>query len=144
MKIFLLEDELSQQIRVEKHIAEIAKELEIKLEVISTIDGFKDYKDVNVTLKPNRLETLFPNPSTGGNLNVQYKINEANSAYLMITSYYMTGATSYNYIIDKDATEKNIEQYGYKPEQKVEITGALFTEFMDFLQLVLGRKKAVE
>ena len=26
----------SQQIRVEKHIAEIAKELEIKLEVIST------------------------------------------------------------------------------------------------------------
>ena len=25
MKIFLLEDELSQQIRVEKHIAEIAK-----------------------------------------------------------------------------------------------------------------------
>lgn len=33
MKIFLLEDELSQQIRVEKHIAEIAKELEIKLEV---------------------------------------------------------------------------------------------------------------
>ena len=36
MKIFLLEDELSQQIRVEKHIAEIAKELEIKLEVIST------------------------------------------------------------------------------------------------------------
>ncbi len=33
---FLLEDELSQQIRVEKHIAEIAKELEIKLEVIST------------------------------------------------------------------------------------------------------------
>ena len=27
MKIFLLEDELSQQIRVEKHIAEIAKEL---------------------------------------------------------------------------------------------------------------------
>ena len=47
MKIFLLEDELSQQIRVEKHIAEIAKELEIKLEVISTIDGFKDYKDVN-------------------------------------------------------------------------------------------------
>lgn len=80
-----------------------------KLEVISTIDGFKDYKDVNVTLKPNRLETLFPNPSTGGNLNITYKINEANSAYLMITSYYMTGATSYNYIIDKDATEKNID-----------------------------------
>lgn len=33
-------------------------------------------------------------------------------------------------------TEKNIENYGYKPEQKVEITGALFTEFMDFVQLV--------
>ena len=45
MKIFLLEDELSQQIRVEKHIAEIAKELEIKLEVISTgkISEFENY-----------------------------------------------------------------------------------------------------
>ena len=45
MKIFLLEDELSQQIRVEKHIAEIAKELEIKLEVISTgkITEFENY-----------------------------------------------------------------------------------------------------
>lgn len=46
MKIFLLEDELSQQIRVEKHIAEIAKELEIKLDVISTgkITEFENYK----------------------------------------------------------------------------------------------------
>lgn len=45
MKIFLLEDELSQQIRVEKHIAEIAKELEIKLDVISTgkITEFENY-----------------------------------------------------------------------------------------------------
>ena len=35
----------SQQIRVEKHIAEIAKELEIKLEVISTgkISEFENY-----------------------------------------------------------------------------------------------------
>ena len=45
MKVFLLEDELSQQIRVEKHIAEIAKELDIKLEVISTgkISEFENY-----------------------------------------------------------------------------------------------------
>ena len=45
MKIFLLEDELSQQIRVEKHIVEIAKELEIKLEVISTgkLTEFENY-----------------------------------------------------------------------------------------------------
>lgn len=79
-----------------------------KLEVIS-LDGFKDYKDVEVTLKPNRLENLYPNPANSGNLNIRYKINEANSAYLMITSYYMSGGISNNYIIDKDDTEKNID-----------------------------------
>lgn len=79
-----------------------------KLEVI-TLDGFKDYKDVEISLKPNRLETLYPNPASSGNLNIKYKINEANSAYIMITSYYMSGGISNNYIIDKDATEKKID-----------------------------------
>ena len=56
MKIFLLEDELSQQIRVEKHIAEIAKKLEIKLEVISTgkISEFENYIQLSLIYKPNQ------------------------------------------------------------------------------------------
>lgn len=83
------------------------------LEVISSIDGFTNYSEVDIVLKPNRLETLFPNPSTGGNLNITYKINEAQSAYIMIFSYYMTGGISYNYIVDKDATEKNIDVSSY-------------------------------
>lgn len=34
-----------------------------KLEVIATTDGFKDYKEVEVTLKPSTLENIVPNPA---------------------------------------------------------------------------------
>ena len=83
-----------------------------KLEVIR-LDGFKDYKDVEVSLKPNRIEKLFPNPTATNNVNITYKINEAESAYIMINSYYMTGGISHNYIVNKDETEININLSNY-------------------------------
>ena len=45
MKIFLLEDELQQQLRVEKHIATIANELDLTIEMISTgkLSEFEEY-----------------------------------------------------------------------------------------------------
>jgi hypothetical protein len=89
------------------HIIEAIAE-KYTLKVID-IKGFETFREYDLKYKPNRLETLYPNPSTGGNLNIQYKINEANSAYIMIFSYYMNAGTSYNYIVDMSVAEKNID-----------------------------------
>ncbi len=78
-----------------------------KLEVISTTDGFKDYKEVEVSLKPSILESITPNPSNN-NANINYKINGANSAYLMVIGLLGNSGTSNNYILDLNSTETNL------------------------------------
>ncbi len=83
-----------------------------KLEVIATSDGFKDYKEVEVKLKPNTLENISPNPATN-NVLVSYKINGANSAYLMILGSYGTTNSSNNYILDLSSSETNINISNY-------------------------------
>ena len=64
-------------------------EQEFKLEVISLLDGYKDYAEVSVNIIPNenRIEELFPNPSTG-NLMVRCVFNNVSAAYLSISDYY--------------------------------------------------------
>ncbi len=83
-----------------------------KLEVVSSIDGFKDYSEVEVKLKPNRLESIVPNPAVGSSI-FNYKLNQASSAYLMIVSYYMGGGVSNNYILDTNSTETTINLNNY-------------------------------
>ena len=93
------------------HIADAVAE-KYTLRVLDT-DGFIGYKDVEIELKPNRIEKLFPNPTTTNNVNITYKINKAESAYIMINSYYMTGGISHNYIVNKEETEININLSNY-------------------------------
>lgn len=69
-----------------------------KLEVIALSDGFKDYKTVKLSYKPNRIETISPNP-TAGQIFVTYQINEGNNAYLAIVPV-AGGAVSNNYILN--------------------------------------------
>ena len=83
-----------------------------KLEVISTIDGFKDYTEVEVTLKPSTLENIVPNPATN-NVLVSYKLNGVNSAYLMVIGYYGSNGTSNNYILDTNSSETNLNVSNY-------------------------------
>ena len=83
-----------------------------KLEVIATTDGFKDYKEVEVTLKPSTLENIVPNPAIN-NVLVSYKLNGVSSAYLMIIGYYGGNGTSNNYILDINSTETNINISNY-------------------------------
>lgn len=83
-----------------------------KLEVISTVDGFKDYTEVEVTLKPNRFENIAPNPASS-DLTINYKLNDASSAYIMIFSYYVTNGLSYNYIVDVNASQTTIDVSNY-------------------------------
>jgi hypothetical protein len=83
-----------------------------KLEVISTIDGFKDYTEVEVTLKPSTLENIVPNPATN-NVLVSYKLNSVNSAYLMVIGYYGSNGTSNNYILYTNSSETNLNVSNY-------------------------------
>jgi hypothetical protein len=78
-----------------------------KLEVIAA-DGFKDYSEVEVKLKPNTLSTISPNPAIN-TVNVAYKLNDVSSAYLMIIGGYGTTGDSNNYILDLDSSGTNID-----------------------------------
>lgn len=83
-----------------------------KLEVISALDGFKDYKEVEVKLKPSTLENIVPNPASAS-VKISYKLNSASSAYLMVIGYYGSNGTSNNYILDANSTEINLNINNY-------------------------------
>jgi hypothetical protein len=84
----------------------------LKLEVISVVDGFKDYKEVEVTLKPSTLENITPNLATN-NITVSYKLNGLNSAYLIVLGYYGSNGTSNNYILDINSSQTNLNVSNY-------------------------------
>ena len=83
-----------------------------KLEVIATADGFKDYTEVEVKLKPSVLSFMAPNPATDV-VTIGYKINEGGTAYLMILGGYGTTSASNNYILDNTISEKTINLTNY-------------------------------
>ena len=82
-----------------------------KLEVIALADGYKDYSEVELTLKPNAIEVIYPNPANDV-LTVDYQINEGTSAYLSITGVYMSNMSN-NYILDIDQEEITIDVSNY-------------------------------
>ncbi len=83
-----------------------------KLEVIATADGFKDYTEVEIKLKPSSLSVISPNPASNL-INIKYNLNEVNSAYLMILSDCGIFDTSNNYILDLNTSEININLENY-------------------------------
>ena len=83
-----------------------------KLEIISEIDGYKDYAEVEVKLKPSIIESISPNPALN-QVQVNYKLNGINSAYLMVTSQYGTNGISNNYVLNTESNQNiiNISNY---------------------------------
>lgn len=77
-----------------------------KLEIISDLDGIKDYNEVEVKVKPYFIKSLVPNP-VSTHLNVHYKAVGAESAYLMIIN--KTTGSSNNYILDASLENVNID-----------------------------------
>lgn len=73
-----------------------------KLEIISDLDGLKDYDEVVVTVNPHRIISMTPNPLSSL-LTINYMIDGVTSAYIMIVNQ-ITGITD-NYILDKTTTE---------------------------------------
>lgn len=84
-----------------------------KLEVIATIDGFKDYTEVEVNFKPSTLGAISPNPATN-TVNINYKLNDVSSAYLMILGSYGTSGISNNYILNINSTNTDINISNYQ------------------------------
>lgn len=68
-----------------------------KLEIITDLDGFKDYDEIQVTVNPYLLQSLVPNPASNA-VTINYDAEAATSAYLMVTN--ISSSTSNNYILD--------------------------------------------
>ena len=81
-----------------------------KLEIIADSDGYKDYDEIEVKLKPSVIENISPNP-TSNEIQVNYKLNGINSAYLMIIGTY--GGASNNYILDINTFQTTINVANY-------------------------------
>lgn len=83
-----------------------------KLEIIADADGYKDYDEIEVKLKPSSIENISPNPSSN-TIQVNYKLNGINSAYLMVVGQYGTNGTSNNYVLDTNTSQTivNITNY---------------------------------
>lgn len=81
-----------------------------KLEIISELDGYKDYDSVEIKVNPYLLQSLVPNPASNSVV-VNYDAAEATSAYLMVTS--ISGSPSYNYILDITEFETSLDITAY-------------------------------
>jgi hypothetical protein len=81
------------------------------LEVIADADGFKDYDEVEVTLKPSRIISISPNPVTQSTLQINYKLNNVNSAFLMIVNH--NSGVSQNHILNTTTSTATINLNAY-------------------------------
>ncbi len=81
-----------------------------KLEVIATLDGVKDYDEVEIKVKEFEILGMSPNPATD-QVTIDYKANNAISAYIIITMAY---GSSSNYILDVTQNNATIDVSNYQ------------------------------
>lgn len=72
----------------------------------------KDYDEIEIKVKENMLNFITPNLSSD-QIMVNYKIGNAQSAYLMIVDYYGNIGTSNNYLLDINTTQTTINISNY-------------------------------
>ncbi|HLV93151.1 MAG TPA: hypothetical protein VKX34_08525 [Aequorivita sp.] len=75
---------------------------EYRLEDISNLDGFKDYDEILVSVKPYRILSLSPNP-TSSQVTINYSVEDVESAYIKILN--QSTGVSEDYIIDPSLNE---------------------------------------
>lgn len=69
-----------------------------KLEVIAKSDGFKDYDEVNITVKENFISSISPNPPSA-NMQVAYRIaSSVSSAHFTLVEH--ASGVSTQYVLD--------------------------------------------
>ncbi len=82
-----------------------------KLEIITDVDGYKDYDEIVITVNPYSIDNLTPNPANN-QVTVNYKAQEAVSAYLMIIN--ANNGTYDNYILDTSQFETILDISNYQ------------------------------
>lgn len=80
------------------------------LEVISDLDGFKDYDEIQIIVSPNRIESLVPNP-VSTQLTIDYVAENVSSAYIIILN--QSNAETNNYILDLNSDQVTIDLTSY-------------------------------
>jgi subtilisin family serine protease len=83
-----------------------------RLETTSELDGFKDYKEIEVIGANDlySLNTIQPNPANSQVI-ISYNITSASTAYLIITN--LSTNTSNNYVLNPDSSSININLSNY-------------------------------
>ncbi len=81
-----------------------------KLEIISDLDGLKDYGEVTVTVNPYRIISMAPNP-VSSLLTIDYMAEGVSSAYIMVLNQ-STGASG-NYILNTTENEIILDLTGH-------------------------------
>lgn len=84
-----------------------------QLEVIAENDGFKDYDQVTVTVLNCLNTSISPNPNSTPEVDVNYQIEGAGSAYLMISAPY--SYVSNNYLLNTNSNSITIPISSYSP-----------------------------
>lgn len=81
------------------------------MEVVSNIDEYIDYDEIEIKVNPYKIESLVPNP-TNSLVTISYEGVGATSAYIMIVN--TNTGNSNNYILDPqvDSTSVNVSEYG--------------------------------
>ncbi len=77
-----------------------------KLEIISDLDGLKDYDEVTVTVNPYRIISMAPNP-VSAQLTIEYMAEGVTSAYIMVLN--QSSGISDNYILDTNLDEISLD-----------------------------------
>ena len=77
-----------------------------RLEIISDLDGLKDYDEVTVTVNPYRIISMAPNP-VSSLLNIEYMAEGVSSAYIMVLNQ-STGASD-NYILNTSENDITLD-----------------------------------
>lgn len=93
----------------------IYDDTEFRLEVTATADGYKDYDNVAVSLRPNSIDKIYPNPATSTMVQVDYTINHGNNAYIRIVPVYGASGNGTNYPVNINENEIQIDISGYIP-----------------------------
>lgn len=79
-----------------------------QLEVISDLDGYKDYDEVNISVNPFSLTKLIPNPASS-DLRVHYTLDDVTTSAYIIIIHQVTGSSNnYRLDVEKDYIDLNI------------------------------------
>ena len=83
-----------------------------KLEVIANTDGYKDYDEVEIKVNRYKIISFNPNPANS-NVSVEYDVDGAGSAYLMIVGLSNFSASN-NYILNSTQKQTDINVSNYQ------------------------------